>query len=199
MALKKIHISAMALVLSVSALSGCISFGSEPPPALLTLTADTSVAAGTSRTGTVGTAVIVDVPDAEQKLGTTRLPVQIDDSSVAYLKDAVWVDRPNRLFRRLVSDTIAARSGRLVLDEVEISGQSAVRLSGNLVDFGYDARTQEVIVTFDAVRRIPGSDDIEKRRFQSRESVAVEEAGPVGAAMNIAANKVAIEIADWIG
>ncbi len=188
----------MALTLSTALLAGCVSFGSEPPPSLLTLTPDSAIAAGTSRSGAVASAIIVDMPATQRKLDNLRVPVQIDDSSIAYLKEAVWVDRPSRLFRTLLSETIAARSGRLVLDKVEISGQSSARISGTLVDFGYDARSAEAVVTFDAIRR-SGAGEVEKRRFQVRESVAAPEAAPVGTALNIAANKVAVEISDWIG
>lgn len=187
-----------ALAFISAGLSGCVSFGSEPPPSLLTLSADSEIVAGKTTTGAATSAVIVDMPEAARKIENLRLPVQVDDTSLAYLKDAVWVDRPARMFRSLLSETIAARSDRLVLDEVERSGQSDMRLSGTLVDFGYDARTKEAVVTFDAVRRT-GSGEIEKRRFQAREDVYEAEAGPVGNAINVAANKVAVEIADWIG
>jgi len=187
-----------ALGLATTVLSGCVSFGSEPPPSLLTLSADSEITAGSSTSGAIASAVIVDMPLAVRKIDNLRVPVQIDDTSVAYLKDAAWVDRPTRLFRSLVSETIAARSGRLVLDKVELSGQSDMRISGTLVDFGYDARTSQVVVTFDAIRRT-GAGQIEKRRFQARESAFAAEAGPVGTALNVAANKVAVDIADWIG
>ncbi len=196
--MKQIFPSLTALVLTTTALGGCISFGSEPPPSLLTLSANSAIGAGTSTSGPIGSAVIVDMPLALRKIDTLRVPVQIDDTSIAYLKEATWVDRPTRLFRSLVSETIAARSNRLVLDKVEVAGQSDMHISGTLTDFGYDARTAEVVVTFDAVRRT-GAAQVEKRRFQAREPVAVAETGPVGNALNIAANKVAVEISDWIG
>ncbi|WP_164115208.1 ABC-type transport auxiliary lipoprotein family protein [Sphingorhabdus sp. Alg239-R122] len=191
---KSLTIPALAAV----TLAGCVSFGSEPPPSLLTLTPDSEIAAGTSRSGPVASAIIVDMPTTERKLDNLRVPVQIDDSSIAYLKEAVWVDRPSRLFRTLLSETIAARSGRLVLDKVEISGQSSSRISGTLVDFGYDARTAQAVVAFDAIRR-SGAGEVEKRRFEARENVSAPEAGPVGTALNRAANRVAVEISDWVG
>ena len=196
--MKPISAPLCAMALMTTALGGCISFGSEPPASLLTLTADSSVAAGNSRTGAVGSAVIVDLPEAARKLDNLRVPVQIDDTSLAYLKDAQWVDRPSNLFRALLSETIAARTGRLVLDRAELAGQSNERLSGQLVNFGYDAPSGQVVVTFDAVRRT-GENQVEKRRFEAREPAADATTAPVGRALNTAANKVAVEIADWLG
>ena len=196
--MKPIFAPVCAIALMTAALGGCISFGSKPPPSLLTITADSTLAAGTSRTGAVGSAIIVDLPESARKLENLRVPVQIDDSSLAYVKDAQWVDRPNSMFRNLLSETIAARSGRLVLDRAELSGQSDARLSGRLVDFGYDARSREAVVTFDAVR-MTGADQVEKRRFEAREAVSDPTAAPVGRALNAAANTVAVEIADWLG
>lgn len=196
--MKPIFAPLCAIALLTTTLGSCISFGSKPPASLLTLSADSSVAAGNSRTGAVGSAVIVDLPEAARKLDNLRVPVQIDDSSLAYLKDAQWVDRPSNLFRALLSETIAARTGRLVLDREELAGQSKDRLSGQLVNFGYDVRSQQVVVTFDAVRRT-GDNQVEKRRFEAREPVADATAAPVSRALNTAANKVAVEITDWLG
>ena len=38
----------------------------------------------------------------------------------------------------------------------------------------------------------------EKRRFEARKRIAAIEAAPAGAALNSAANDVAVQIADWV-
>ena len=43
--------------------------------------------------------------------------MQQDDASVAYVKDAQWVEAPQRLFQRLLSETVAAKTPLVVLDE----------------------------------------------------------------------------------
>jgi len=180
------------------ALAGCISFGAKPPPMLLTLTADQAPAAGNPVTGNAATAVILDLPSAERKLDNNRVPVQVSESEVAYVPEAFWVDKPTRLFRSMLADTISARTGRLVLPQAEAGGVYGVRLSGQLVDFGYDAAAAEVVVTFDAQRRIEGQ-PLQQRRFTARRPLGELTPANVGRELNRAANSVAGEIADWVG
>ena len=70
-------------------LSGCISLSSEPPASLLMLTPTTAVPAGTSASGTAATAIKIIEPEAPQRLAVTRVPVQVNDTEIAYLKEAV--------------------------------------------------------------------------------------------------------------
>ena len=116
----------------------------------------------------------------------------------AYLQDAVWVDRPARLFGQLVAETIRSRSGRVVVDGDDPGVNATDRLHGSLRSFGYDARSREAVVVFDAVRNGDGS-AVVSRRFEARVAVAEPEAGFVGPALNRAANQVAGEVAEWIG
>lgn len=178
-------------------LAGCISFGAKPPESLLSLTPTSSVAAGTAINGDVAQAIQVVEPEAPAKLAVNRVPVQIDDTQVAYVEDAVWVDKPTRLFRKLLGETIRARTGRLVIDHDDPALTPTNQLRGNLIDFGYDARTASVVVTFDAVRDTNGT-QVMTRRFSATVPVAAPEAGPVGAALNQAANDVAGQVADWV-
>lgn len=195
--------SAICSALSVSGLAvllaGCVSLGGgDVPDTLVTLTPETSVSEGTARTANIAEAVTIDVLETDRKLDFPRIAVKVDDSSIAYLKDATLVDKPERLFRSLLAETIAAKTGRLVLDPVAVAGRSDNRLSGRLVEFGLDAPANEVVVIFDAVRHT-GDMKVEKRRFEARQVVYDHERGPVGAALNRAANMVAADVAAWIG
>lgn len=179
-------------------LSGCLSFGGKTPETLLNLTPVSTVAAGTAINGDVAAAIAVLEPVVPAKLGNTRVPVQIDDTNVAYVEDAVWVDKPSRLFRRLLGETIRARTGRLVIDNDDPALTPKNQLRGTLIDFGYDVRSSSVVVTFDAVRDVNGTNVLTKR-FSATVPGVVAEAAPVGAALNTAANDVAAQVADWVG
>lgn len=188
----------LALPLSLAiALGGCVSFGGKAPPSLLVLTPQQSVAQGTAVSGDAKDALIVLIPEVPQKLQTNRVPVQIDSSNIAYLTDAVWADKPARLMQMLLMETIAAKNGRLVLNEVSAGGKAQNFLAGSLLDFGLDATRNEAVVVYDAVR-LRGGMTIEKRRFEARESVVEMKPGAAGAALNQAANSVAIDIAAWL-
>jgi cholesterol transport system auxiliary component len=177
-------------------LSGCISFGPDAPPFLLTLTPDQAVQAGTVRTGNPVNALIVNVPSTPQTLNVTRIPVTSGSGTVTYLTDANWTDKPARLFKNLLVETISAR-GRLVLNEEAASGKSQDILAGELVRFGIDEPSRQAVVTFDAVRQLPG-DRVETQRFSATRSVYEIKPGPAGEALNGAANEVAQAVASWI-
>jgi cholesterol transport system auxiliary component len=179
-------------------LGACVSFGGKAPPSLLVLTAANSVANGTAKSGAAGDALIVLLPEASRKLDSNRVPVQIDDSSIAYLKDAVWADKPSRLMQSLLMETIAAKTGRLVLNETDAGGKATQYLSGSLLEFGVDASASEAVVVYDAVRLVRGQ-TVEKKRFEARRPLSAVEPGPTGIALNAAANDVAVQVSDWIG
>ncbi|MBX7502093.1 ABC-type transport auxiliary lipoprotein family protein [Qipengyuania sp. YG27] len=179
-------------------LGGCLSLGGEAPDSLLTLTPATTAPAGTGASGSQNSALVLSEFEVPKALDVTRVPVQVTDTEIAYLQDAVWVERPARLFRRLLAETIRTRSNRVVIDGDDPGVSANDRLQGSLRSFGYDARTREAVVTFDAVRNGAGS-AVVTRRFEARVPVAAPETAFVGPALNEAANKVAADVASWIG
>ena len=189
---------ALLSVLLALPLAGCISLGAEPPEQLLTLTAAQTAPAGSATSGDPASALAVLEPGADQRLDVTRVPVQVSDSSLAYLKDAVWVDRPAVLFERLLVETIRARGDRLVVGESDLGYAAATKLSGQLLDMGYDAASGSVIVRYDAVLQQPEG-QVRTQRFESRVSGVAADAASVAPALNQASNQVADEVADWVG
>lgn len=178
-------------------LAGCLSFGGEPPESLLTLTPAATAPAGTGGRSTAETALALGDFEAPSVLDVTRVPVQVTDTEIAYLKEAVWVEKPARLFRRLVAETIRTRSERIVVDGDDPGALAVNRLSGTLRQFGYDARSSSVVVRFDAVKPGAGS-GIETRRFEAVVPGVTADAASVGSALNQAANDVAGQVADWV-
>lgn len=197
--LRSLRTPALAAV-GALALSGCFSLGAKPPPFLLTLDPDAAPAAGTARTAADAATLTVLIPTAPQKLRTTRIPVQQDGASVAYVKDAQWVEAPSRLFQRLLSETVAARTNRVVLDEGQYLTAPGEQLAGQLMEFGVDARTNEAVVVYQAMLVNSGGKTVTQRRFEAREPIGGEvEARPAGEALTRAANSIAGEVAAWLG
>ncbi len=181
-------------------LSGCIGLGGKTPPFLLTLDPEAAPQAGTARTAAEAATLTILIPTAPQKLRTTRIPVQQDGASVTYVKDAQWVEAPQRLFQRLVSETVAARTARVVLDEGQYLTAPGEQLAGQLMEFGVDARSNEAVVVFQAMLVSAGGKTVTQRRFEIREAIGGKiEAKPVGEALTRAANRVAVDVAGWLG
>jgi cholesterol transport system auxiliary component len=191
--LSSARLLALPVILSLGA---CVSFETKAPPSMLVLTADNSVTAGAARTASAADALVIQTPEVPRKLDTNRVPVQINASSIAYVKDAFWADKPARLMQQLLSETVSAKTGHLVLSEVDAGGKATRFISGSLLEFGVDTATNEAVVVFDAVKITRGN-PTEKRRFETRRPVAAVEAEPVGAALNEAANDLASQIAEW--
>ena len=187
-----------AAAAAARALTGCMSLGKEPPDQLLNLTAASPAPAGTAASGNVDAALAILDLQAPQKLNVTRVPVVMDGSSLAYLKDAEWVEKPADLFGRLLADTLRAKGNRLVVSGTDLEYAAATKLSGTLAAMEYDASRGAAVVRFDAVLQT-GDSQILTRRFESEVTGVSAEARPVGEALNRAANDVAGQVAEWVG
>ena len=180
------------------ALSGCFSFGAKPPPTLMTLSSAQSRDAGATRTAGAGETITVVPPQTARELQTVRVPVHESEIAVAYLKNAQWVEQPAGLFARLLSETIAATTGRVVLDPRQFTFDPGTRLTGTLQRFGLDATRMEVVAVYDAALARQGG-GVTTRRFEARVPVSVADAANVSPALNQAANEVATQVSAWIG
>ncbi|WP_242096002.1 MULTISPECIES: ABC-type transport auxiliary lipoprotein family protein [unclassified Sphingomonas] len=187
------------LLLAALPLAGCISFAAKPPPSLLTLSADASVPVGQDQSSGTAKSVTIQVPSVPQSLATARVPVQATPTSIAYVKNALWAEPPARLFARLLSDTMTARTGRVVLSGAQSTIDPGARLSGELRSFGLDAATQSAVVVFDASLIRVNTTTIEKRRFEAHVPVGAIDATSAAPAISQAANQVAVQVADWVG
>lgn len=186
-------------VAALTSLSGCISFGAKPPPFLMTLTSANTLPVNQTQSSSTSPTITIQVPAVAQSISGVRVPVQSSTTTIAYVANAQWVEPPSRMFARLLSDTLPPRTGRIVLSSAQSFSDPGAVLSGELRSFGVDAGTNMAIVSFDGSLIRSTGKVVEKRRFEARVPVSKIEAGPVGAALNTAANQVAVEVADWVG
>ena len=177
-------------------LAGCISFGAKPPKSLLTLNSTAAISVGSVRTAGPGETITIMTPSASTAVAAPRIPVYQGGVAIAYVKGAVWVDTPARLFQHMLAETVGAKTGKIVLDLRQYTTDPGLRVMGTLQMFGIDADKSEAVVTYDAV--ITRGTRFETRRFESRVPVAVINAPNAGAALNRAANTVATEVSDWV-
>lgn len=191
--------STLSLLALPLLLSGCISFGSKPPPQLLTLQPAVTIPAGQVQSTGAAATITIGVPAVPQELAAPRVPVHRGGVAIAYVKDAVWVEAPPRLFARLLADTVTARTGRVVLSTRQSQIDPGAQLTGELRMFGVDEATGEAVVIYDAVLQRGEAPVFEKQRFEARVPVGQIEATPVAAALSQAANQVAGQVADWVG
>ena len=181
------------------ALGGCISLGGgKAPPTLFTLTAAAAPTAGQSLTGSADAALVVLDPETDRSIAVQRVAVTVDATNVAYLKNAMWAERPARLFRHLLAETLRAKGNRLVFEDAEATAGGRLRLAGRLLAFGYDAPSKAAVVRYEALREGPGG-TIATRRFEASVPIGKADARRVAPALNQAANQVAAEVADWVG
>ena len=187
----------LAPVALALALTAC--FGGGAPSQLLTLSAAQTRPAAAPRSAGQGEAITVAEPAVPDALRATRIPVYVSETSIQYLTGAEWVEKPAGLFARLLGETIAARTGRVVLDPAQYSHDPGTRLTGTLVKFGLDPNAMEVVIVYDAAIARGPAGGVTTNRFEARVSVAEATAAAVAPALNQAANQLAAQVAAWIG
>lgn len=195
MTMRALFAAAAALSLATS-LGGC--FGGSAPSELLTLRAEQTRPVGSQQSAAAGQAITVAEPTVPVALQTTRVPVYVAPQTIQYLRGAFWADDPSELFRAVVSETIGARTGRVVLDPGQFSSDPGTRLTGQLLMFGLDADRMEAVALYDAVLE-RGRGAITTQRFEARVPVSAATSAVVAPALNQAANRVAEQVAAWIG
>jgi cholesterol transport system auxiliary component len=188
-------IAAIGVTLSLAA---CVSLGSKAPALLLNLTPAQMMSANDTRSVATGEAISIAVPIAPQALATNRIAVTDGPVAIAYVKDVAWVEPPARLFQRLMAETVAAKTGRVVLDPRQFSMDSGTQITGQLRAFGMDATTSQAVIIYDAALSRDKGKRVETRRFEARQSVGVIDGRSSGNALNQAANRVANDVATWI-
>lgn len=187
------------LIVTLGALSLAACFGGKKvPPTLLTLTSEAPAPASISRSAVAREAITIDVPVVPKELASTRVPALVGPTAVAYIKDVLWVESPDKLFQDLLQETVMRTTSRVVLDPRQSSLDPGLKLTGTLTRFGFDTASGAVIVRYDGALSRDGGTRVETRRFEA--SVPADgTAATVGPALNAAANRVAIDVAGWIG
>lgn len=184
-----------------AALSACVSLGGKPPESLLSLSSAAQVAANDARTAQAGEAITIHVPVVPQALASNRVLVMSGATALAYVKDAVWAEPPARLFQRVVAETVAAKTGRVVLDVRQLALDQGTQVTGTLSTFGIDpdaGTAGQAVVIYDAAMTSDHGKTVHTRRFEARVPVGEIKPDSVGRALNAAANKVAEDVAGWI-
>ncbi len=187
------------LIVTLGALSLAACFGGKKvPPTLLTLTSDAPAPAAINRSSAPGDAITIDVPVVPKELASTRVPALVGPTAVAYIKDILWVESPDKLFQDLLQETMLRTTNRVVLDPRQSSLDPGVSLTGTLTRFGYDTASGSVVVRYDGTLAAAGGTRVATRRFEA--SVPADgTAATVGPALNAAANQVAAQVASWVG
>jgi len=187
---------ALAALASV-ALVGCISFGPKVPQQLLSLVPDSTAQVGPVTTGNTADAIVVLNPEADRSLDMLRVPVRVNASTIAYLEDIAWIEKPAHQFRSLLAETLRTRTSRLVVEDGDIDAIGRTVVSGRLLAMGYDAPTQSVVVRIE-MQRQEKAGAITSRRFEAVIPGVEAKAAPVASALGRASNDVATQVATWV-
>jgi cholesterol transport system auxiliary component len=190
-------VAPIALALSLTGCMGGLLGGGEAPPWLLTLTPQAPASENLVRTAGPGEAVTIAIPVIPKEIRTTRVPVHSGLIAIAYVEKLTWVDTPDRLFQDLLSETVTRMTTRVVLDPNQSALDPGLTITGNLTRFGYDEQEGAVVVRYDAAMARAGGSAVTTRRFEAREP-ADGTAATVAPAINAAANRVAMEAAQWV-
>ena len=188
----------VALALSLGGCLGGLLGGGKTPPWLLTLTPQAPAPGTIARSAGPGEAVTIETPVVPREIRTNRVPVHSGPIAIAYVKNLTWVDTPDKLFQHLLAETVTRTTNRVVIDPKQSTLDPGTTVTGRLSRFGFDAQEGMVVVRYDAVMARSGGTQVVTRRFEAREP-ADGSAATVAPGINAAANRVAIEVAQWVG
>ena len=189
---------ALALGVCACSIGGMLGGGGKPPPVLFTLTPEAPPPSDMVRSASAGQAVTIEVPETPTELKVLRIPVQVGPTEIQYVTNLQWADTPDRLFQRLLTETVRRTTNRVVLNPAQTTLDPGVVVSGQLQHFGYDAQARQAVVTYDAALSTADGAKVQTRRFEARQA-ADGTAATVAPALNHAANEVALQVAEWIG
>lgn len=191
--------SLLAASAALLLLAGCgpiVQIGASGPPAAALLLIEADIKPAT--TPATGATIAVDLPQLPAMLQTLRLAVRTSDTEVRYLDSANWAETPSRQVQRLIGDTLASR-GLAVIERTH--AKADVTLSGTLREFTLDVRVPIkplVRVRFDAqIGRSGTARPLGIRSFETSEPVASVAPSDVAAALSLATNRLAKDLADW--
>ena len=191
----------LIFVFAAAALAGCAGLlggGAKVPPTLQTLTPEAADPGAVARNASAGQAVTIATPIISSQLRTLRVPAQVSPTDVQYVTNLQWVDTPDKLFQSLLEETVRRTTNRVVINPGQTGLDPGIVIQGELERFGYDARSGQVVVAFNASMSSPDGAQVQTKRFVASE--AADGSGPsVGPALNRAANAVAQQVAQWIG
>lgn len=146
--------------------------------------------------------VRVEELDAAAELANSRMAVRVGTQEVRYVTGGIWTDRPARLLRALLADTLQQRSTGLVLSAAQADITPAYRLTGRLIAFQAEApggvATHIKISTEQLLIIAKTGTVLASRRFDAREASHSDRPADLADAANTAANSIAAQTADWV-
>jgi cholesterol transport system auxiliary component len=187
------------ILMSLLLLTACgplVKIGeSGPPPQRFTLTLAT-------QSGPTHALPLLRVEDFEApaELASSRMAIQVGAQEVRYLAGMQWTDRPARLMRGLIADSLRQSSTAPVLVTGQADVTTGLRISGRLTRFHALAPTglaTEVSVGLELML-LKGSSIAASRRFSVTEPSSSDRPADLAAAFNRATGRITTEATNWI-
>ena len=168
----------------------------EEPPAMMTL-----APVGEPTAIALKGPILIEAAEAPGELMTTRVAVRPSLTEVRYLKAMEWTERPARLFARLLANALSQTAQTPVLTQAQIDLPYDYRLTGRLAAFaiqpegaGGAARIRYIATLVRSER----AEVIASRTFEAQADVFALTSAGVAEGFNVAANQVAVDVADWL-
>lgn len=195
----------IATLLAALLLAGCSSLLSLGPDnskqRIITLSAD-----GERIVLPPGDALLVTAPDTPAHISGLSVTVQPTPTSISYLADMRWSDRPARLFAQLLADRLDGGAQRTVLSGRQVDIPATVRLLGQLKAFSIvpddssaNAKRFTAVVVYQAMLvGMPADKLLAQSECTGREAATSLAAPAVGIAFNRAANACVTTLGPWL-
>jgi cholesterol transport system auxiliary component len=187
---------AIALAMAI-ALGGCsFGFGSSPPA-----TYDLQAPPVEKIRGAHSVQLMIYPPVAVKTIDTEEILVKSGNGRVAYFSGVAWGDRLPRLFQaRLVEALANSGAFRAILtNQDRVSGDYSLAIE--IRDFQVEATqggSEAVIDVYVKLVDERNNAVVTTKRFQARSRAASEDVGAGIQALNVAFQKVTLDIVSWV-
>jgi cholesterol transport system auxiliary component len=147
-------------------------------------------------------AIRIEDFETSADIASTRIAVRVGAQEVRYVSGGIWTDKPARLMRALLADTVRQHSSGLVLSAAQADITPAYRLTGRLIAFQAEAAngvaTHMIISTEQLLIIAKTGTVLASRRFEAREASRSDRPADLADAANTAANIIAAQTTDWL-
>ncbi|MEM7569683.1 MAG: ABC-type transport auxiliary lipoprotein family protein [Pseudomonadota bacterium] len=144
--------------------------------------------------------ILVEEPFASSVLDSDRIAVTLSGGEIQFLSGARWSDRPTRMARRVLQDTLGSVDGLTALGRGGLDIPSEYRLKVQLRDFHVDNRsgTARTAVSVQAWLVETGGDLVATQSFSAASDLPIVDSANAVSGVQSDLSDVARALTQWV-
>jgi cholesterol transport system auxiliary component len=200
MILNKNNLCFAALIMAVASCGPLVKLGDDgPAPQRFALAYVKSDGPVTIVATSVVPTVRLEDMEAPQELSNDRMVIRAGAQEIQYLKDMRWTEKPGRLLRPLFAEHLKAHlPNAILLSPTQLEPAPNYRLSGRVTAFQVQRDSGKAQVSVEMLLTSAKTRTALAKSFTAEAGADVLSSSDMARGLNIAANSVAQDIANWV-